>query len=469
MTKNRTEVADIDRSLYDFTYGEEGFERLDAGITPDIVREISAKKDEPQWMLDLRLKSLEIFNRFPDPTWGPSIEGLDMDNIVTYVKPNTDQKHDWERCPTTSRTPLSVWASRRRSASPWRAWARSTTPSWSTTTCRNERPSRASSTPTWRAPCTPNMPTWCIHEYFMKLVPPTDHKFAALHGAVWSGGSFVYVPKGVKLSIPLQTYFRLNAKGAGQFEHTLIIVEEAPTCTLSRAAPRRSTTWRTSTPAASSCSWARVQAALLDHRKLVEEHVQPQHQACARGRGRRHRVDFRLLRLPRGLPLPHERAQGPRRPHGASPASPLPAPVRTSTPAQGRAQRARDLSSIETKRISKSGGISTFRSVRRGNAQGRGPKATVSCQSLMLDDQSRSDTIPAMDIRAKNVDIGHEATIGRISDDKVFYLMSRGMSEEDARAMIVSGFADPVSKELPLEYAVEMNNLIKLEMEGAIG
>ena len=129
MTKNRTEVADIDRSLYDFTYGEEGFERLDAGITPDIVREISAKKDEPQWMLDLRLKSLEILNRFPNPTWGPSIEGLDMDNIVTYVKPNTDQKHDWES-------------------------VRSTTPSSSTTTCRTRRPRWASSTPVLRKPCT---------------------------------------------------------------------------------------------------------------------------------------------------------------------------------------------------------------------------------------------------------------------------------------------------------------------------
>ena len=142
MTKNRTEVADIDRSLYDFTYGEEGFERLDAGITPDIVREISAKKDEPQWMLDLRLKSLEIFNRFPDPTWGPSIEGLDMDNIVTYVKPNTDQKHDWESVPDDIKNTFE------------RLSARSTTPSWSTTTCRTQRLRWASSIPASRRPCT---------------------------------------------------------------------------------------------------------------------------------------------------------------------------------------------------------------------------------------------------------------------------------------------------------------------------
>ncbi len=145
MTKNRTEVADIDRSLYDFTFGEEGFERLDAGITPDIVREISAKKDEPQWMLDLRLKSLEIFNRFPDPTWGPSIEGLDMDNIVTYVKPNTDQKHDWESVPDDIKNTFE------RLGIP--EAERSTTPSWSTTTCRTRRPRWASSTPVLRKPC----------------------------------------------------------------------------------------------------------------------------------------------------------------------------------------------------------------------------------------------------------------------------------------------------------------------------
>ena len=154
MTKNRTEVADIDRSLYDFTYGEEGFERLDAGITPDIVREISAKKDEPQWMLNLRLKSLEIFNRFPNPTWGPSIEGLDMDNIVTYVKPNTDQKHDWESVPDDIKNTLSAWASPMPSAATWQASALSTTPSSSTTTCRTPRPRWVSSTPASRRPCT---------------------------------------------------------------------------------------------------------------------------------------------------------------------------------------------------------------------------------------------------------------------------------------------------------------------------
>ena len=226
MTKNRTEVADIDRSLYDFTYGEEGFERLDAGITPDIVREISAKKDEPQWMLDLRLKSLEIFNRFPDPTWGPSIEGLDMDNIVTYVKPNTDQKHDWESVPDDIKNTFE----RLGIPEAERSYLAGVGAQYDSELVYHNMQDTASKMGIVYSGIEEALhdPQWepLIHEKFMTLIPPTDHKFAALHGAVWSGGSFVYVPKGTKLDFPLQSYFRLNAKGAGQFEHTLIIVED---------------------------------------------------------------------------------------------------------------------------------------------------------------------------------------------------------------------------------------------------
>ena len=376
MTKNRTEVADIDRSLYDFTYGEEGFERLDAGITPDIVREISAKKDEPQWMLDLRLKSLEIFNRFPDPTWGPSIEGLDMDNIVTYVKPNTDQKHDWESVPDDIKNTFE----RLGIPEAERSYLAGVGAQYDSELVYHNMQDTASKMGIVYSGIEEALhdPQWepLIREKFMTLIPPTDHKFAALHGAVWSGGSFVYVPKGTKLDFPLQSYFRLNAKGV-----------------LNGRRARSSFT---------GITFAGAGQNLDTGCKVV-----------------------------------------------------LNAPETSAT--------------VETKGISKSGGIQTFRSSIVATPKAEGSKATVSCQSLMLDDQSRSDTIPAMDIRAKNVDIGHEATIGRIGDDKVFYLMSRGISEEEARTMIVNGFANPVSKELPLEYAVEMNNLIKLEMEGAIG
>ena len=226
MSKKRTEVADIDRSLYDFTYGEEGFERLDAGLTPDIVTEISQRKDEPQWMLDFRLKSLEIYHKMPNPTWGPGIEGLDMDNIVTYVKPNTEQKNDWESVPDDIKNTFE----RLGIPEAERSYLAGVGAQYDSELVYHNMQDTASKMgivysgieealhePQWEA---------IIREKFMTLIPPTDHKFAALHGAVWSGGSFVYVPKGVKLDFPLQSYFRLNAKGAGQFEHTLIVVED---------------------------------------------------------------------------------------------------------------------------------------------------------------------------------------------------------------------------------------------------
>ena len=226
MSKKRTEVADIDRSLYDFTYGEEGFERLDAGLTPDIVTEISQRKDEPQWMLDFRLKSLEIYHKMPNPTWGPGIEGLDMDNIVTYVKPNTEQKNDWESVPDDIKNTFE----RLGIPEAERSYLAGVGAQYDSELVYHNMQDTASKMgivysgieealhePRWEA---------IIREKFMTLIPPTDHKFAALHGAVWSGGSFVYVPKGVKLDFPLQSYFRLNAKGAGQFEHTLIVVED---------------------------------------------------------------------------------------------------------------------------------------------------------------------------------------------------------------------------------------------------
>ena len=470
MTKNRTEVADIDRSLYDFTYGEEGFERLDAGITPDIVREISAKKDEPQWMLDLRLKSLEIFNRFPDPTWGPSIEGLDMDNIVTYVKPNTDQKHDWESVPDDIKSTFE----RLGIPEAERSYLAGVGAQYDSELVYHNMQDTASKMGIVYSGIEEALhdPQWepLIHEKFMTLIPPTDHKFAALHGAVWSGGSFVYVPKGTKLDFPLQSYFRLNAKGAGQFEHTLIIVDEGASLHFIEgcSAPKynvanlhagcvelfvkKGAKLRYSTIE----NWSKNMYNLNTKRAIVEEGGTIEwvsgsfgsHIGCLYPmsilKGDNSKMEFTGVtfagsgqNLDTGAKVVH---------------------VGKNTS-----------SFMNTRSISKSGGISTFRSSVVVEKSAKKAKSSVSCQSLMLDSESRSDTIPAMDIRTKDAAIGHEAKIGSISGDAVFYLMSRGMTEEDARALIVSGFADNVSKELPVEYAVEMNNLIRLEMKGSIG
>jgi Fe-S cluster assembly protein SufB len=309
-----------------------------------------------------------------------------------------------------------------------------------------------------------------VRSHFMKLVPPTDHKFAALHGAVWSGGSFVYVPPGVKVEIPLQSYFRLNAKGAGQFEHTLIIVDEGADLHFIEgcSAPRynvanlhagcvelfvgKNARLRYSTIE----NWSKNMYNLNTKRSIVEEGGVMEWVSGSFGSHVSYLYPMTILKGDRS----HMEYTG----------------ITFSGKGQDLDTGAKvvhigaDTSSfMNAKSIAKDGGGNTFRSSVLIADTARHAKSSVSCASLMLDSDSRSDTIPEMEVRAADADVGHEAQIGRISDDEVFYLMSRGISENEARAMIVSGFADNVSKELPLEYAVEMNNLIRLEMEGAIG
>ena len=471
MAKEKAEVKDIDHSLYDFRYEEKDtdFYKIAEGLTPEIVMEISEKKGDPDWMRDFRLKSLEIYNKKQVPQWGPSIDGLDMNNIVTYVKPKTKMTADWEEVPQDIKETfdkLGIPQAERKSLAGVGAQYDSEL------VYHNLQQEVADQgviyTDIESALHGPYADM--IKDHFMHLVPPTDHKFAALHGAVWSGGSFVYVPKGVSVEIPLQSYFRLNAPGAGQFEHTLIIVDEGANLHFIEgcSAPKynianlhagcvelyvgKNAKLRYSTIE----NWSKNMYNLNTKRAIVEEGGTMEWVSGSFGshvsylypmtilQGANSRMDFTGVtfagkgqNLDTGAKVVHN------------------APNTTSY--------------ISTRSISKDGGISTYRSSVVINNKAKNAKNSVSCQSLMLDDISRSDTIPAMDVRTQDADVGHEAKIGRISDDAVFYLMSRGVSEEDARALIVSGFADSVSKALPLEYAVEMNNLIRLEMKGAIG
>ena len=468
--KEKTYVEDVDRNMYDFRNDEKDAYRIKNGLTEDIVEKISEEKHDPEWMHDFRLNSLKVYNEMKVPDWGPSIEGLNMDNIATYVRANTKMKGDWSEVPEeikdtfeklgipqAERTSLAGVGAQYDSELVYHNMQDTAAKMGIVYSGIEE----ALQVPEWEA---------IIREKFMTLIPPTDHKFAALHGAVWSGGSFVYVPKGVKLDFPLQSYFRLNAKGAGQFEHTLIVVEDDADLHFIEgcSAPKynvanlhagcvelfvgKNAKLRYSTIE----NWSKNMYNLNTKRARCEEEGEIEWISGSFGShvgylypmsvlaGRKSRSSFTGITFA---------GTGQNLDTGCKVV--LGAPDTTAT--------------VETKSISKGGGISTFRSPIVATPAAEGSAASVSCQSLMLDDISRSDTIPAMDIRAKNVDIGHEATIGRIGDDKIFYLMSRGISEEEARTMIVNGFANPVSKELPLEYAVEMNNLIKLEMEGAIG
>lgn len=467
--EEKSYVEDIDRSIYDIRDDEKDAYKLKEGLTPEIVEQISKEKNDPVWMQNFRLQSLQIYNEMEVPDWGPSIEGLDMDHIVTYVRPNTKMKGKWSEVPKDIKDTferLGIPQAERKSLAGVGAQYDSEL------VYHNVREEVAAQGVIYTDLESAMHGEYAdmIQKHFMKLVKPNDHKFAALHGAVWSGGSFVYVPKGVDVEIPLQSYFRLNAKGAGQFEHTLIIVDEGASLHFIEgcSAPKynvsnlhagcvelyvgKNAKLRYSTIE----NWSKNMYNLNTKRALVEEggtiewvsgsfgsHVSYLYPTSLLA-GEGARSEFTGITFA---------GKGQNLDTGAK--------VVHSAPNTS--------SYMNTRSISKDGGVSTFRSSVVVTKQAKHSKSSVSCESLMLDDRSRSDTIPAMDIRTKDADIGHEAQIGKISDEAVFYLMSRGLSEEDARAMIVSGFADNVSKELPLEYAVEMNNLIRLEMKGSIG
>ena len=436
--REKTYVEDVNRSIYDIRNEEKDVYRIKKGLTPDIVAEISEKKKDPAWMANFRLQSLQIYNEMEVPDWGPSIEGLNMEDIVTYVKPNTHMSAKWSEVPEDIKDTfekLGIPQAERKSLAGVGAQYDSEL------VYHNVREEVAAQGVVYTDMESALNGEYAdmVRKHFMKLVPPRDHKFAALHGAVWSGGSFVYVPPGVSVhfiegcSAPKYNVANLHAGCVELF--------------VGKNAKLRYSTIE---------NWSKNMYNLNTKRALVEEggtiewvsgsfgsHVSYLYpMSVLNGKGAR--AEFTGItfaghgqNLDTGTKVVHN------------------APETTSY--------------INTKSISKDGGISTFRSSVVVKNSAAKSKSAVSCQSLMLDDKSRSDTIPAMDIRTQDADIGHEAKIGRISDEAVFYLMSRGISEEDARALIVSGFADNVSKELPLEYAVEMNNLIRLEMKGSIG
>ena len=467
--KEKTYVDDIDRSVYDIKDKENDAYKVKAGLTPEIVEKISKEKNDPAWMQQFRLQSLQIYNSLQVPNWGPDIEDLDMDNIVTYVRPKSKMSAKWSEVPKDIKDTferLGIPQAEQKSLAGVGAQYDSEL------VYHNVRAEVAAQGVVYTDLESAMHGEYAemIRTHFMHLVKPQEHKFAALHGAVWSGGSFVYVPKGVSVTIPLQSYFRLNAPGAGQFEHTLIIVDEGAYLHFIEgcSAPKynvanlhagcvelyvgKNAKLRYSTIE----NWSKNMYNLNTKRAIVEEGGTIEWVSGSFGshvsylypmsilKGDDSRMEFTGITFA---------GEGQNLDTGAK-------VVHTGK---------RTSSYINTKSISKDGGISTFRSSVQIGKQASGSKASVSCQSLMLDDISRSDTVPAMDIRTRDANVGQEAKIGRISDEAVFYLMSRGISEEDARAMIVSGFADDVSKELPLEYAVEMNNLIQLEMKGSIG
>ncbi len=468
MERKKTYIEDIDRGIYDikneFTYKY----KSDKGLTPEIIREISKEKNEPEWMTDFRLKSLEIYNSKPIPTWGVDLSDLNMEEIITYIRPDADMKHSWDDVPEDIKYTferLGLPQAERESLAGVGAQYDSEV------VYHNIRKELVDAGVVYT-----DMETALkeyediVKEYFMKLVPPNDHKFAALHGAVWSGGSFVYVPEGVQVDIPLQSYFRLNAPGAGQFEHTLIIVEKGAKLHFIEgcSAPKykvnnlhagcvelfvkENASLRYSTIE----NWSRNMYNLNTKRAVVDKNGTIEWVSGSFG-----------SKVSMLYPMSILRGEGARSEFTGITFAAKGQHLDTGTKVVHAAPHT--TSTVNSKSISKDGGYAFYRGLLRVAKDAYGCKSTVSCESLMLDNISKSDTLPIIELNNDNIDIGHEAKIGRISDEAIFYLMSRGISEEEAKAMIVRGFVEPITKELPLEYAVELNNLINIELEGTIG
>ena len=466
--RNKTYVEDLDRGIYDIKNDFKYNFKSEAGLTPDIIREISHKKDEPEWMTEFRLKSFENFNNIEMPTWGPDLSDLDIGEIIHYVQPEVDEQRSWDDVPEDIKQTferLGIPQAERNSLAGVGAQYDSEVVYHS---MKEELIQQGVIYMDIETALKEHEDI--VREYFMTLIPNNDHKYAALHGAVWSGGSFVYVPAGVDVDVPLQSYFRLNAPGAGQFEHTMIIVEKgaklhfiegcsAPKYNVNNLHAgcvelfvKEDATLRYSTIE----NWSKNMYNLNTKRSVVDKNGTIEWVSGSFG-----------SKVSMLYPMSILKGEGARCEFTGVTFASTGQVLDTGSKVVHAAPNT--TSNVVSKSISKSGGHALYRGLLKVNPNAYGSKSTVTCESLMLDNESRSDTIPVIDIQNDDVDLGHEASIGRISDEAIFYLMSRGISEEEAKAMIVRGFVEPISKELPLEYAVEMNNLIAIELEGTIG
>ena len=466
-TEESSTLALGEINKYDFRTNTPTVFKARRGLDRDIVSQISEMKKEPAWMRDFRLKSLDIFNSKPMPKWGGNI-GIDFQDIFYYLKPAEQQGKTWEEVPEEIKKTfdrLGIPEAERKFLSGVKAQFESEVVYGSlqedlakkgviftdTDTAVREHPD-------------------LLREYFGKIIPPTDNKFAALNSAVWSGGSFIYVPKGVSIEFPLQAYFRINAESMGQFERTLIMVDEGAHvhyvegCT----APMYSTESLHSAVVEivvkkhGRCRYTTIQNWANNIYNLVTK------RALAYEGAMMEWIDGNLgSQLTMKYPAVYMMEPGARGEilsiafatagqHQDAGAKLVHAAPNTS----GR---------IVSKSISKNGGRSSHRGLVRVEPGAKKSRSSVVCDALILDDISRSDTYPYIEIEEQDVSIGHEASVSKIGEEQLFYLKSRGLSEAEASTMSVGGFIEPLVKELPMEYAVEMNRLIELQMEGSVG
>ena len=437
-------------------------------MSEDTVREISKQKNEPVWMLEKRLQALKIFMSKPTPTWGGELGNIDYDKITYYLKPNEKIEHSWDDVPADIKKTfdrLGIPEAEKKFLGGVGAQYESETVYHSlredlakqgvifldTGTALKEHPD-------------------LFKKYFASVVPAGDNKFAALNTAFWSGGSFIYIPKGVKVNLPLQAYFRINAKNVGQFERTLIIVDEGASVTYIEGC---------TAPVYSTDSLHGAVVEVIAHKDAFVRYVTIQNwssnvynlvtkRAIAHENATVEWIDGNLgSKLTMKYPSVILKGEG-------SKANILSIAFAGKGQHQDAGTKILHLakntrSQIISKSVSKDGGRTSYRGLLRVAKGCTGVTSTVQCDALLLDEKSRSDTYPTMDIQEKSASIAHEATVGKLNEDQIFYLMSRGLNEAQAKALIVLGFINEFTKELPMEYAVELNKLIELEMDGSVG
>jgi len=471
-TEQMTEIEELQGFKTDYKFGFHDPEtyvfKARRGLSREVIEEMSHLKGEPDWMLQFRLKSYEIFLKKPMPSWGGDLTALDFDNIFYYLKPTEGQGRTWDDVPTDIKNTfdrLGIPEAERKFLAGVGAQydseviyhslredlAKQGVVFLDTDTAVREYPD-------------------LVRKYFGTLIPPADNKFAALNSAIWSGGSFIYVPKGVKVEVPLQAYFRINAQNIGQFERTLIICDEGSYahyvegCTAPTYASDslHSAVVEIIVLKGARCRYTTIQNWSTNVYNLVTK------RAAAYADATMEWVDGNLgSKLTMKYPAVYLMEPGAK---GET--------LSVAFAGDGQHQDAgakmvhvapHTLSTITSKSISKGKGRASYRGLVKVYPGAHSIKSNVRCDALLINETSRTDTYPYIEIEQNNVEVAHEATVSKVGDEQIFYLQSRGLSEQEAMSMIVTGFIEPIAKELPLEYAIELNRLIQLEMEGSVG
>ena len=468
-TTAHPELEGLDRYKFGWADSDVAGTGARRGLSEEVVRNISGLKNEPPWMLDLRLKGLKLFDRKPMPNWGADLSGIDFENIKYFVRSTEKQAATWDDLPADIKNTYDKLgipeAEKQRLIGGVAAQYESEVVYHKIREDLEEKGVIFLDTDTALRE-HPEL----FQEYFATVIPPGDNKFAALNTSVWSGGSFIYVPKNVRVDIPLQAYFRINTENMGQFERTLIIVDEGAyvhyvegcTAPIYKSDSLHSAVVEIVVKAGARCRYTTIQNWSTNVYNLVTKRA-----VCSAG-ATMEWIDGNLgskvtMKYP-AVYLMGEHARG--------------ETLSVAFAGEGQHQDAgakmvhcapNTSSNIVSKSVARGGGRTSYRGLVKVQEGAGHSRSTVKCDALLVDSISRSDTYPYVDVREDDVEMGHEASVSKISEDQLFYLMSRGMTEDEAAATIVRGFIEPIARELPMEYALELNRLIELQMEGAVG